>query len=122
VTRQTLVVGASPHPHRYAHLAVQRLNSQGHPVIAFGRRAGAINDIPIVTRQEEVVVSDLDTLTLYLGPDHQAEYLDWFLALNPRRVIFNPGTENPEMESRLSSEGIEVIRACTLVMLSVGTY
>ena len=120
--RQTLVVRASPHPHRYAHLAVQRLNSQGHPVIAFGRRAGAINDIPIVTRQEEVVVSDLDTLTLYLGPDHQAEYLDWFLALNPRRVIFNPGTENPGFQQLLESKGIAVVEACTLVLLSTGQY
>lgn len=120
--KQTLVVGASPHPHRYAHLAVQKLSSQGHPVIAYGKRAGSINGVPILTQQAEVLAPDLDTLTLYLGPAHQLQYLDWFLSLKPRRVIFNPGTENPEIESRLSDEGMEVVRACTLVMLSVGTY
>ena len=122
MTKLTLVVGASPHPYRYAHLAVQRLKSQGHPVIAFGKRPGKINDVPILTRAEEVGSPDLHTLTLYLGPDHQAQYAEWFIALKPRRVIFNPGTENPELESRLSREGIEVIRACTLVMLGMGSY
>ncbi len=122
MTKLTLVVGASPHPYRYAHLAVQRLKSQGHPVIAFGKRPGEIGDVPILTQKEEVGLPRLHTLSLYLGPDHQTQYAEWFLDLKPQRIIFNPGTENPELESRLSNAGIEVTRACTLVMLSMGVY
>lgn len=122
MSKPTLVVGASPHPYRYAHLAVQRLNSHGHFVIAFGKRSGQIGETDIITDPDSIDGTNIDTVTLYLNPGHQAQYADWLLKIAPKRVIFNPGTENFPLESRLRENGIEVLRACTLVMLSTGAY
>lgn len=117
---KTLVLGASPNPTRYAYLAVQRLLRHGHEVVAVGLRKGEIEGVPIRTDWPEV--SDVDTITMYVGPDRQQPLYDYILRLNARRVIFNPGTENQELAALLKSRGTEVDYACTLVMLASDQY
>lgn len=116
----TLVLGASPRPERYSHLAVQRLAQCGIPVVAIGLRNAFIGSIPIHT--DMPVGPPVDTITLYLSLANQLPWVDRILALAPRRIIFNPGTEHPAFEKLAESRGIQVVRGCTLVMLSVGTY
>jgi predicted CoA-binding protein len=118
--KKTVVLGASDNPSRYSFLAVERLREKGHPVVAVGKREGKIKDTPILTG--EPLVNDVDTVTLYLNPVLQVAAYDYILGLKPRRVIFNPGTENDELEEILRSKGIEPVEACTLVMLAAGLY
>ncbi len=118
--KKTLVLGASEHPDRYSYLAVQRLRAHGHPVVALGNRPGQIGDVPIVTGQQSL--EGIDTVTLYLNPRRQEEYYPYILSLHPRRIIFNPGTENDDLEALARAQGIEVLEACTLVMLASGQY
>ena len=116
----TLVLGASPDPHRYSHLAVRRLVEHGHRVVAVGRRAGTIAGVPIL--QEPPTGITIDTVTLYLNSDNQRAWEEQLLALRPRRIIFNPGAENPQFARRAKEAGIETLDACTLVMLSIGSF
>lgn len=118
--KKTVVLGASDNPSRYSFLAVERLREKGHPVVAVGKREGKIKDTLILTG--EPLVNDVDTVTLYLNPVLQVAAYDYILGLKPRRVIFNPGTENDELEEILRSKGIESVEACTLVMLAAGMY
>ena len=118
--KKTLVIGASENPERYSYLAVQRLNANKHPVIALGKRTGKIGDTIIET--EHKPFENIDTVTLYLNPQSQQEYYDYILSLHPKRIIFNPGTENDELYDLAKSKGIEVQEACTLVMLSTHQY
>jgi len=115
----TLVIGASPHPHRYSYLAVQQLQKHGYPVIALGIHEGMIGQIPIVTSWPSTPVH---TVSLYLHPRHQHQYADKLIAMHPVRVIFNPGTENAPLEQHLREAGIAVIEACTLVLLSTHQF
>lgn len=115
-----MVLGASEHAWRYSNLAVRRLVEQGHPVIAIGRRSGAIGEVPILTQIPAGV--EADTVTLYLSPPHQAGWMAAIIDLRPRRVIFNPGTENNALAARLREAGVETLEACTLVLLATGTY
>jgi predicted CoA-binding protein len=96
------------------------LRSHGHPVRAFGLRAGTIADVAIETGDWSTL--KVDTVTLYVGPTRQEGLLEGLLKVRPRRVIFNPGTENPKLEEALNSAGLEVIQACTLVLLRSGAY
>lgn len=118
--KKTIVLGASENPSRYSYLAVERLRAHGHPVIAVGRQEGKIGDTPIQTGQP--AVAGVDTVTLYLNPALQEAAYDYIIGLSPRRVIFNPGTENEAFESLLKTRGIEPVEACTLVMLAAGLY
>jgi predicted CoA-binding protein len=118
--KKTVVLGASDSPMRYSFLAVRRLKSYDHPVVAIGKMKGSIDDIQIIT--EHPLIDDVDTITLYLNPMHQKQYYDYILSLHPRRIIFNPGAENTELESLAKQNGIQPINACTLVMLSTGQY
>jgi len=117
--KKTLVVGASPKPNRYSYEAVVRLKNHGHPVYAFGLREADIMCTPI---QTEWPTEHFDTVTLYLNPNRQQEYYQRIIDLKPKRVIFNPGTQNPHFMEQLEKNGIEVEVACTLVMLSIGNY
>lgn len=117
--KKTLVVGASPNPDRYGFKAVERLLSFGHPVYAYGIRKGFIGEKSI---SDQWPNEEFDTVTLYLNPNSELEYYDRLLSLKPKRVIFNPGTENAEFERILEQNGIEAERACTLVLLSLGQY
>ena len=119
--KKTAVLGASSNPQRYSYLAVSRLSEAGHEVIALGKEAGKIGNIDIIATFPEKIIK-LDTLSLYINPAIQRQYTDYILGLHPRRIIFNPGTENPELKRLAESKGINTIEACTLVMLRLGTY
>ncbi|MDY0090019.1 MAG: CoA-binding protein [Flavobacteriaceae bacterium] len=117
---KTLVLGASENPERYSNKAVNSLLSKKHEVVAIGSKSGKIQEVMIVTEQENF--EDIDTVTLYLNPKRQIEYYDYIVNLKPRRVVFNPGTENPEFYEILHRNNIETEVACTLVLLSTGQY
>lgn len=118
--KTTLVLGASDNPSRYSYLAVQRLRNHGHPVFAIGRKHTCVGDVTVET--EKKPLTGIDTITLYLNQQHQQEYYNYILSLKPRRIIFNPGAENDELDAMASAQGIETIEACTLVMLSTNQY
>ena len=121
-SKSTAVIGASTNPARYAYRAAHMLKDHGHPVIPIGIKKGEVAGEPILDLRQKPNVDQVDTVTLYLGSQNQREWEDYIVELKPNRVVFNPGTENPAFANRLDSEGIEAIEACTLVMLSVGTY
>lgn len=118
--KKTLVFGASLKPNRYSYVAVKRLLANHIETEAFGLKEGQIDSVSIKTDLENI--KDIHTITLYIGPHRQGAYYDAILALSPKRVIFNPGTENPELYELLKKEGIEVEVACTLVLLGTGQY
>lgn len=118
--KKTLVLGASLKPNRYSNIAINRLVSNNQPTVAIGLREGTVNGVTI--EKEQVDFKDIDTVTLYLGAKHQPEYYKYIVSLNPKRVIFNPGTENPEFYKILKANNIEVDLACTLVMLATNQY
>ena len=118
--KKTLVLGASPNPARYSNMAVKLLREKGHPVIAVGLRNGTIADIEIEKGQPHH--ENIDTITLYLGPKNQTAQYEYILSLNPKRIIFNPGTENKALMEMAEEAGIEVEVACTLVLLRLGSY
>lgn len=117
---KTLVIGASENPSRYSNMAVKSLLQHQHEVVALGKKKGSINSVEIQNGQPNF--NAIDTITLYLNPDNQLPLYDYILNLKPRRIIFNPGTENTELEAKAEAIGIEVTEACTLVMLSIGAY
>ncbi len=119
-SKKTLVLGASDNPSRYSYLAIQRLRNHGHPVVAVGRKVTTVGDVIIDKEKKEY--EQVDTVTLYLNPQHQQEYYNYILSLNPKRIIFNPGAENDELATLAKQNGIETLEACTLVMLSTGKY
>ncbi|HSI70223.1 MAG TPA: CoA-binding protein [Gillisia sp.] len=118
--KKTLVLGASLKPSRYSNIAIKRLTSYGHPVAAVGLRKGEVAGVSITNEMEDF--QEVDTITLYLNPQRQKEYYDYIVSLQPDRVIFNPGTENPELYDLLKKNNIEIEVACTLVMLSTNQY
>ena len=118
--KKTLVLGASSKPEQYSNMAIRNLLSAGHPVEAIGRDIFTIGPVNVKTSPEPF--ADIHTVTMYLNASRQAEYKDYILSLHPKRIIFNPGAENPSFSGKAQQQGIEVLDACTLVMLSVGTY
>jgi len=118
--KKTLVLGASDNPQRYSFLAVNRLRSKGHPVVAIGKKPAKVGDVDIDTEKKDF--AEVDTVTLYLNPGTQEQYYDYILSLLPKRIIFNPGAENPELQRLAKANGIEPMEACTLVLLSTGQY
>ncbi len=118
--KKTLVLGASTKPERYGNIATRRLKLYNHEVVPVGNRAGEIDGIEILLGKPEV--DDVDTITLYLNPKRQVEFYNYIIGLKPKRIIFNPGTENPELVKLARQHGIESEIACTLVLLSVGQY
>lgn len=120
MNKKTLVLGASLNPDRYSNMAINRLTASGHTVVAVGLREGTVAGVEISTQPEPF--EDIDTVTLYLNPKRQVEYYDYIVSLNPKRVVFNPGTENPELYEILKKNNIENEVACTLVLLSTNQY
>ena len=120
MAKKTLVIGASTDPSRYSYLAANRLVNHKYEIELLGIKEGLVAGKEINTEKEKF--EDIDTVTLYVNPQRQSEYFDYVAELKPRRVIFNPGTENPEFQNFLTEKGIEPIEACTLVMLSTGQY
>ncbi len=117
---KTLVLGASPNPDRYSNMAVNKLVKYGHEVIAIGNQKGKIGNIDI--DQDQKQLDGIDTVTLYLNPERQNEYIPYILSLHPRRIIANPGTESSETKSIAEENGIAYEEACTLVLLQIGEY
>ena len=120
MSKKTLVLGASLKPQRYSNIAVTRLVKYNHEVKAFGLRDGKVNGVTIDT--ELLPYKNINTVTLYLNPKRQVEYYDYIISLKPERVIFNPGTENPEFYKLLEENDIDYEVACTLVLLGTGQY
>jgi uncharacterized protein len=116
----TLVIGASTNPERYSFKAINSLLAHQHQVVAIGAKAGEVNGI--VFDKNLLPFEHIDTITLYINPTIQQQYYDYILSLSPRRVIFNPGTENEDFAQMLQQKNIIAQEACTLVLLSIGAY
>jgi predicted CoA-binding protein len=117
---KTIVIGASPNESRYSYKAVRLLKHYGHEVIPVGIREGMIDEQKILTGKP--TIEQVHTVTLYVGIEKQNAYYDYIFSLYPKRIIFNPGTENDEFAKRADSKGIETITDCTLVMLNSGRF
>lgn len=120
MSKKTLIIGASTNPDRYAYRAAHNLVSQGHEIIQIGVKDGEVANEPIHTELKSF--EDVDTVTLYVGPKHQAAYYDYVIGLKPNRVVFNPGTENMEFFEKLIEAGIDYEASCTLVLLATDQY
>ena len=118
--KKTLILGATPDSSRYAYLAANRLVSKGHSIVNVGIKTGEVAGVPI--EKPETIHTDIDTITLYVGPQRQPALYDYILATHPKRILFNPGTENSELRRMANDQGIETEYACTLVLLSIGEY
>lgn len=117
---KTLILGASENPMRYSNMAIKSLIRHGEEVVAIGHRAGKVEDVAFDKETKDF--EDVDTVSLYLNPKNQLQYYEYIIGLKPRRIIFNPGTENPELEKLAKQQDIQSLHACTLVMLSTGQY
>ena len=115
----TLVLGASTKEERYSNKAIKSLRRHGHPVYAIGLRKGMVEDVEII--KEHPAFTDVDTVTLYLSPKNQEQYYDYIASLNPRRIIYNPGAENEDLEKLMEGKA-ENMEACTLVLLATNQY
>lgn len=120
MSKKTLVLGASMNPERYSNMAIHRLINTEYEVKALGMKSGEVAGVTIDT--EKLAYKDIDTVTLYLNPKRQEEYYDYILSLKPERVIFNPGTENPDFYDLLDKNKISYEVACTLVLLGTNQY
>ncbi len=118
--KTTVVIGASPNTERYSYKATISLQNHQHTVYPVGLRKGTINGLEIIT--DKPALENIDTVSLYVGPDNQPYWYEYILSLKPKRIIFNPGTENPEFEKMAADKGIETTEACTLVLLSIKQY
>ena len=118
--KKTLVLGATTKPERYANIAINKLVEKGHSVLAIGQNNGEVAGVSIYTKQ--IPLKNIDTVTLYLNPQRQRAYYNYIIETKPKRVIFNPGTENPEFYQLLQANGIKVEVACTLVLLATNQY
>lgn len=118
--KKTLVLGASDKPERSAFKAIKLLVDKGHSVLAIGQNSGDVAGIKIQTKA--IPLKNIDTVTLYLNPARQRNYYNYLVETKPKRVIFNPGTENPEFYQLLQLNNIKVEVACTLVLLTTNQY
>ncbi|MEQ9467161.1 MAG: CoA-binding protein [Ekhidna sp.] len=122
MSKKTAILGASTNPTRYAYLAAERLTSHDHEIVPIAIKSGTVFGKEILDLKTKPEVGDIDTVTMYIGPQNQAEWEDYILSLHPKRIIFNPGTENPPFAQKAADKGIEVENACTLVLLGNGLY
>lgn len=115
--KKTVIVGATTNTGRYAYLAADMLTQYGHDIVPVGIKTGTVLGKQILNIREQPPIPDVDTVTLYIGPAHQPEHYEYILGLQPKRIIFNPGTENAEFEKMAEDKGIVATEGCTLVML-----
>lgn len=120
--KKTVIVGATPNPSRYAYIAAHMLSEYNHPIVPLSIKRGSVAGVDLLDLRQKPPLEDIDTVTLYLGAQHQPEWYEYLLSLQPNRFIFNPGTENPEFYKLIEEQNMEVIEGCTLVMLRSGTY
>lgn len=117
---KTLIIGATTNKERYAYKAIQSLIQHNHQVVAIGSKQGMAVDVPI--ESEKISFKGIDTVSLYINPKVQEEYYDYIISLQPRRIIFNPGTENTTFYELLEKKSINFEVACTLVLLATNQY
>jgi uncharacterized protein len=120
--KRTVIIGATTNPARYAYIAARMLTDYQHEIIPVGLKEGEVFGKEILDILEKPPVKDVDTVTMYIGPQRQPEYYNYILDMKPRRIIFNPGTENEVLEKMAEDRGIEVVYGCTLVMLRSHQY
>jgi uncharacterized protein len=120
--KKTVIIGATTNTGRYAYLAARMLNDYNHEIVPVGIKEGEVFGKEILDIFEKPEVKDVDTVTLYIGPQKQPAYYDYIINMKPKRIIFNPGTENDEFEKMAEAKGIEALEACTLVMLRSGQF
>ena len=120
MSKKTALIGATSDESRYAFKAANSLVRHGHEIVPLGIRPGTVAGKKIVVDKPQLI--DIDTVTLYISPKHQPSWYDSILSWHPKRIIFNPGTENEELMEKAEKAGIEVVEGCTLVMLSIGNY
>ncbi len=120
--KKTVIIGATPDRSRYAYLAAQMLQEYGHDFVPVSIKTGEVFGRQILDLRQKPAIDDVDTVTMYIGTRNQAEWMDYILSLKPKRIIFNPGTENDAFAGLAENENIEALEACTLVMLRTGQY
>ncbi len=120
MSKDTVVIGASPSEEKYGYKATVSLKRHGHKVYPIGIKAGKIEDLDIII--DKPMIQNVDTVTLYVGPQNQESWKEYIFSLKPKRLVFNPGTENEVLAAEARTKGIEAVEACTLVMLSIGNY
>ncbi|MCG8306067.1 MAG: CoA-binding protein [Cytophagales bacterium] len=120
--KKTVVIGASPESSRYSNLAGRMLDNAGFEFVPVGIREGKILGKRILNLKEKPAVEDVHTVTIYLSPSNQKEWYCYILDLKPKRIIFNPGTENPELAKLANLRGIETENACNLVLIQTGQF
>ena len=120
--KKTVIIGATPNPSRYAYIAAETLLEHDHAIVPVGIKKGELFGHPILDIRLKPSIENVDTVTMYIGPRHQPEWYAYILSLKPKRIIFNPGTENEEFEKLAEDRDIEVLEACTLVMLRTKQY
>jgi predicted CoA-binding protein len=120
MNKKTLILGATANEGRYAYMAANKLVNSGHAIVNVGLKPGEVAGVPI--EKPETIHNDIDTITLYVGPQNQESLYDYILDTHPKRIIFNPGTENSKLRKMANEKGIETEYACTLVLLSIGQY
>lgn len=120
VSKKTLVIGGSEKRERYSNKAIRKLLDYGHQVESIGLRESKVESVDIITSKPDM--KNIHTITMYIRPSIQLEYHKYLISLNPSRIIFNPGTENQELESIARDKGIEVVRNCTLIMLDYSLF
>lgn len=115
--KKTVIIGATPDRSRYAYLAAQMLQEYEHEIVPVSIKSGEVFGKQILDLRKKPPIENVDTITMYIGTRHQPEWYDYLLGLKPKRIIFNPGTENSHLEQLAEDQGIEAIQGCTLVML-----
>lgn len=120
--KKTVIIGATTNKDRYAYLAAEMLNENLHEFVPVGMKKGEVLGKPILDISTQPEIQQVDTVTLYVGLQNQPALYHYILGMKPKRVIFNPGTENPEFQKMVEASGAEAVEACTLVMLRTGQY
>lgn len=119
---KTVIIGATPNPSRYAYTAAQFLRAKNHEFVPVGIKKGEVQGKPILQIADKPDIKDVHTVTMYVGAPRQEGWYDYILSLKPKRIIFNPGSENPEFANLAESKGVEVVEGCTLVMLRTNQF
>ena len=122
MSKKTAILGATTNESRYAYFAAERLAKHNHPFTPIGIKKGSVLGEEILDLRTKPHIEDIHTVTMYIGPQNQKDWEDYILSLKPKRIIFNPGSENPSLAKKADEKGIEVLNACTLVMLGANTY
>jgi|SRR5690606_10202280 len=120
--KKTVIVGASTNPGRYAQIAAGMLKEYQHPIVPLGVHEGEVFEEPILDIRDKPDIQDVDTITLYVSPKNQEGWYEYLLSLNPKRIIFNPGTENKKFLEMAKAHNIDTVTGCTLVMLRTNQY